>query len=114
MNSKKNLSHYWLPVAIAAVYLFLYIPIIVLILFSFNASDTAYAWTGLSLRWYKELFLSTEIWYSTINSLIVAFSSVVLSVIMGTLLVYGSQKYIERIMELFYGSVLFPEIIIAV
>ena len=113
-NSKKNASRYWLPLLVTSVYIFLYVPIIVLILFSFNESESAYAWTGMSLRWYKALFSSIEIWHAMMTSLLVACTSAFLSVTMGTLLVYGAQQYIKRVIALFYGSVLFPEIVIAV
>lgn len=113
MNSPYRVR-YGLPLLVGAVYLFLYIPIIVLVLFSFNASGLLYTWSGFSLHWYRLLFSNTEIWYVFRNSLIVAFSSAALSVILGTLLVYGAKRYIDRITMLFYGSVLFPEIVLAV
>jgi len=112
--SKSIFAHCTLPTLVILTYLFLYLPIIVLIIFSFNASDVMYVWSGFSLHWYFHLLHSSEIRHVIFNSLIVAFSSVILSVTMGTLLVYGAKKYIERLMIIFYGSMLFPEIVIAV
>ena len=34
---------------------FLYLPLIVVMLFSFNASNSAASFTGVSLRWYRRL-----------------------------------------------------------
>lgn len=110
----KVVGRYSLPMIVGGVYIFLYVPIIVLVLFSFNASDLLYTWSGFSLKWYKTLFFDHEIWHVCRNSLIVAFSAVGLSVSMGTMLVYGARRYIDRISVLFYGSILFPEIVLAV
>lgn len=113
-QQKKPVSFSALPLLVGALYLFLYLPIVILILFSFNASDALYTWSGFSLRWYRQLFSTTEIWGAFLNSLIVALSSVTLSISLGTLVVYGAHKYIKRIMGLFYGSILLPEIVLAV
>lgn len=103
-----------LPLFVASFFLFLYIPILVLIIYSFNASSMPYEWTGFSATWYKQLFASKEAWQALQNSLVVACSSVLLSVSMAVLLVYyGSEKY-GRLFPLFLGSLVVPEIVLAV
>lgn len=96
-------------------YLFLYVPIIVLVLFSFNSSSFAGQMSGWSLRWYYELFASAEIWHALKNSLVVACSAVVLSLMMGIALVVASSRtYFHKVAFLIYGSLAVPEIVMAV
>ena len=103
-----------LPLFVASFFLFLYIPILVLVVFSFNASSMPYEWTGFTTEWYRQLFASKEAWQALNNSLIVALTSVFLSVAMSVMLVYyGSEKY-SRYFPLFYGTLVVPEIVLAV
>jgi len=112
---RSSFSTYMIPVCVVLMYLFLYIPIITLIIFSFNDSSFTYAWKGFTLRWYKDLWHAAEVWDACKNSFIVAISSVILSLVMGTLLVfYGVHSYLSRSFILFYGSVAIPEIVLAV
>ena len=95
-------------------YLLLYTPIIILIVFSFSASSSGH-FTTWTLKWYRELFTSPEIWQALKNSLIVACSSVFLSLAMGTALVVASMRtYFNKVAFLFYGSLAVPEIVVAV
>ncbi len=113
--SKSWLYPYFFQFAVFGVYLFLYVPILVLILFSFNNNEFTYEWQGFTTRWYQELFQSVEIWDALKNSLVVAISSVVLSLVMGTLLVfYSSHTLFRRAFILFYGNLAVPEIVLAV
>ncbi len=103
------------PLWVLAFYLFLYVPIIILVIFSFNTSSFAGQMSGWSLRWYYELFASVEIWHALKNSLVVAFSAVFLSLVMGIALVVASARtYFHKVAFLFYGSLAVPEIVIAV
>lgn len=100
---------------VIASYLFLYIPIAVLIVFSFNSSPFPDHWISFTLKWYKELFNSTEIWIVFKNSLIVAFTSVFLSLIMGvTFIFYSARTKINRLLPVFYANLMMPEIVLAV
>lgn len=65
------------------VLLFNYLPIIVVVVYSFNASKYS-NWAGFSLQWYEKLFLNSQILRSLNNSLILAFSSCGLSILIGT------------------------------
>lgn len=104
----------FLPFFVACFFLFLYIPIIVLVVFSFNASTMPYQWSGFTTDWYRQLFASKEAWHALNNSLVVAVASVSLSVTMAVLLVYyGSGKF-SRFFVLFYGTLVVPEIVLAV
>lgn len=65
------------------VLLFNYLPIIVVVFYSFNASKYS-NWAGFSLQWYEKLFRNSQILRSLNNSLILAFSSCGLSILIGT------------------------------
>lgn len=65
------------------VLLFNYLPIIVVVVYSFNASKYS-NWVGFSLQWYEKLFRNSQILRSLNNSLILAFSSCGLSILIGT------------------------------
>ncbi len=113
MKALRTLAAHGLPVFVFFAYLFMYIPIIVLIVFSFNNGQ--YQWQGFSLRWYRELFVSVEIVEALKNSLIVAFSSVGLSVLMGLFFVfYGASSFLRNCLFFFYGSLAAPEVVLAV
>lgn len=66
-------------------FLFLYLPIVTLIVFSFNESKLVTIWSGFSVKWYFELFSDRQMIDAVLNSLIIAFSSASMSVIIGTL-----------------------------
>ena len=111
----RTFSSYMLPIAVAAFYLFLYIPIFVLVLFSFNNNAFTQSWLGFTTHWYADLFASTEVWYALKNSLLVAISSVILSLTLGSVLIFfGSRASVKRLLLLFYGSLAMPEIVLAV
>lgn len=65
------------------VLLFNYLPIIVVVVYSFNASKYS-NWAGFSLQWYEKLFRNSQILRSLNNSLILAFFSCGLSILIGT------------------------------
>jgi len=81
------------PVMFTAVMLFFYLPLAVLIVFSFNQSKTM-LWSGFSLTWYRELFFNSRtLWGAFSNSCIVAFTSALLSTVIGTLGAIGIIWY---------------------
>jgi spermidine/putrescine transport system permease protein len=115
MAQRYVVGSYSVPVIVALLFCFLYVPIAVLIIFSFNDSTFPYIWKGFTLKWYQELWSSVEVWEAVRNSLIVAFSSVFLSLCMGVLTVlYGTHTRIARFFVIFYGSIAIPEIVLAV
>jgi spermidine/putrescine transport system permease protein len=116
MIRERNLFFsYLIPILASAVYLFLYVPIVILIIFSFNKSDLPFVWQGFSLQWYYELWRSDAIFNALLNSLIVASSSVILSLILGLLFVfYGFHSFLSRFSVMFYASLAIPEIVLAV
>ncbi|MCQ2592113.1 MAG: ABC transporter permease [Treponema sp.] len=97
---------------------FLYIPLFVIIFYSFNKSEGSH-FTGLSFRWYEELFLhSGNLWMSLLYSAIVALSSAFIATILGSLAAIGiswykffGKGYIQSISFL---PMILPEVIMGV
>ncbi|MFN3335498.1 MAG: ABC transporter permease [Caldilinea sp.] len=90
----------WLALTAFLVYFFLYAPIIVLIIFSFNASRTNIVFEGVvnqgpcgPFYWYCELFKNRNVIEATRNTLIIAFTSTVVSTIIGTMAALALQRY---------------------
>lgn len=111
----RSFSSYMLPIAVATFYLFLYLPMFVLVIFSFNNNAFTYNWLGFTTDWYTALFSSTEVWHALKNSLLIAWSSVFLSLTIGSMLIFfGSRDVVRRLLLLFYGSLAMPEIVLAV
>ncbi len=77
---------------LAIVFAILYIPILTLVLFSFNDGASTANFTGISLKWYKELFSSAETFEALRNTLILAVLSSVISTIIGTAAAEGIYK----------------------
>jgi len=74
----------WLPIHALLVFGFLYLPIVTLIVYSFNGQGVGgFPPRNLTLDWYRQLFADDAIWTSVVNSLIVAFSAVAISLTFG-------------------------------
>ncbi|MBC6473010.1 MAG: ABC transporter permease [Hormoscilla sp. GM102CHS1] len=61
--------------------------------YSFNKSAYSASLSGFTLEWYLKLFNDGRIFTSLQNSLIVAFSAVGISAVLGTLMAMGLSKY---------------------
>lgn len=81
------------------VFALLYAPIVVLIVFSFNDGGTLSEFTGISLKWYGELFRDHEALTALKNSLILAVSSSVIATVIATFAALGlhhmRNKYVK-------------------
>jgi spermidine/putrescine transport system permease protein len=73
-----------LAIYAALVFAFLYLPIVVLIVYSFNGQGVGgFPPRDLTLNWYRILFQDDAIWASVLNSLTVAFASVLIALALG-------------------------------
>ncbi|MFP3427971.1 spermidine/putrescine ABC transporter permease PotC, partial [Pseudoalteromonas sp. SIMBA_162] len=72
------------------------LPLIVVMLFSFNASNSAASFTGVSLRWYRRLLGNDAILSALGNSLLLAVVSSLLALMIGTLIGYGMYRHRHR------------------
>jgi len=97
-------------------YLFLYVPLFVLVVFSFNKDPFPAPWSSFTLDWYRELWVSTELWDAFKTSCIIALSATFLSVLMGVMLVFFLMKSVrvQRILGIFYANLVVPEVVLAV
>jgi spermidine/putrescine transport system permease protein len=97
--------------------IFLFLPLIVLVIYSFNAS-TSMNWTGFSLRWYRMLLESRELWRAFRNSLIIAATSAVSATIIGTIGAIGVSWYKFKlrgyVQTISFLPMILPEIIVGV
>ncbi|MBT3828074.1 ABC transporter permease [bacterium] len=114
-DSSGGLRRFLLPLMTLFVYAFLYIPIAILIVFSFNDAVFPVHWNSFTLKWYKQLLHSPEIIQAWINSLIIAASSVSLSILMGLGLIYMSLFVpVRAVVRMSYLILVAPEIVLAV
>lgn len=73
-------------------FIFLFAPIVIMLVFSFNDAKSLSVFSGFSLKWYRELFRDEQTLTSVKNTLILAFSSSVISTVMGTAAAVGIDK----------------------
>ena len=74
----------WLPWHAIVVFGFLYLPIVTLIVYSFNGAGVGgFPPRDLTLNWYRLLFADEAIWTSVLNSLLVAFAAMAISLTFG-------------------------------
>ena len=90
----------WLTFSAVLVYIFLYAPIVVLVLFSFNSSKTNIMFEGFVNKgpcgpfyWYCQLFQNEDAMDATRNTLVIAFTSTIISTIIGTMAALALQRY---------------------
>ena len=70
----------------------MYLPIVVVMVYSFNESKLSSVWSGLSLKWYDDLFRDRDIASALINSLILGVLSSLAAAVIGTLGAIGHQR----------------------
>lgn len=82
---KKVLSNIY----IALIMLFLYAPMAVMVVMSFNGTSSTSVLSGFSLKWYGELFNDRITLQALSNTLVLAITSSILALIIGTLAAVG-------------------------
>ncbi len=102
----------------AAILVFFYLPILVLVVNSFNTSRFGGSWEGFSLVWYSRLLNHREIWHALTNSLVIAVSSSIVSVLLGTTAALALHRYATRLQKahymLIYTPLIMPEILMGI
>jgi spermidine/putrescine transport system permease protein len=90
------------------------VPLIVLGVFSFNASRIA-NWTGFTWEWYRQVFGDVLLWEGTVNSLVIAGATTVISTVLGTLGAYSLWKAKAPVLtSSLYLSLVTPEVLTGV
>ncbi|WP_420443810.1 ABC transporter permease [Candidatus Poriferisodalis sp.] len=93
------------------VFTFLYVPIAVLVVFSFNDSERVNVWQGLSARWYGEALGNTQVVGALRVSLVVAFTSTIVSTVLGTAVALALDRYRFKGRRALDGTVYLPIVI---
>jgi spermidine/putrescine transport system permease protein len=91
--------------------IFFYLPIVVLVITSFNASRFGTTWGGWSLQWYRRLVQEREILQALTNTLIIAVSATLVSVIIGTTAAFALHRYQSRLQKLHYTLIYTPLVV---
>ncbi len=128
----------WIVAATVLVFFFLYAPIVVLILFSFNASRISPLFTGVIMKfgpyqlvnenvvqspcgpfhWFCNLTQNTEVLSAARNTLIVAFTSTIVSTVIGTMAALALQRYDFRLRTFsqvsLYIPIVIPEVVMGI
>ena len=101
-----------------ALLVFFYAPILVLVLYSFNASRYGGSWTGWSLTWYRRLWEEREIWHALQNSLVIAITATIASMVLGTTAALALHRFHTRLQRvhyvLIYTPLVVPEILMGI
>ena len=101
---------------VAVITVITYIPILLTVIYSFNESKLSTVWTGLSLKWYKELFRDREIREALVNSLILAGLSCFFAVVIGTTGALGMHRKKSKVNDAVAAvsllPIMIPEIIL--
>jgi spermidine/putrescine transport system permease protein len=98
---------------------FLWAPLLLVFLFSLHSTGSlTFPFEGFSTRWYDEVFSSEEIRSAAENSLIVATSTALVTLVLGTLAAYGLTRSTSRLRAplslLFFLPVTLPGLFIGV
>ena len=103
---------------VGLVFFFLYLPIIILVIYSFNTSKMNIIFEGFTLDWYKNLFQNKELLEAFLNTMIIAVTSTVISVVIGVIGAVGIKKYNfpfkNLINALIYIPIVIPEIVLGI
>ncbi len=84
MSVRAHETSRWLPWHAVVVFGFLYLPIVTLIVYSFNGAGVGgFPPRHLTLDWYRMLFADDAIWASVLNSVVVAFAAMAVSLAFG-------------------------------
>lgn len=90
---------------------FFYAPIITLIAYSFNDSRRNIVWRGFTFKYYEKAFNNLGLIEAFSNSLLVAFVSTVISLVIGFFAAYGLWRFNFRLRSLYEGTLSLPIVI---
>ena len=99
-----------LPMVVTILVLvFFYLPIVILVANSFNSSRFGGSWESTSLRWYIQLFNEPSIWQALSNTLVIAGTATLASMILGTSAAFALHRFAgTRIQKLHYTVIYTP------
>jgi len=86
----------WLRVYVGVFFVFLFAPILLVVVFSFNSQRSLQNFEGVSLQWYRAFLENESLRGSLIASLEIAFVTMVVGTVLGTLLAFGLVRARSR------------------
>ena len=86
----------WLRVYVGIFFVFLFAPIVLVVVFSFNSQRSLQRLDGLSLEWYRAFFENESLRGSLVASLEIAFVTMIVGTVLGTLLAFGLVRSRSR------------------
>lgn len=103
---------------VVLVYLFMFMPVVAVVLLSFGRSVSMLSFSGLTLRWYRELLAHTEVLEALWFSVRLGLASAALALVIGTMAAFGIVRLRFRgravLQGLLFSPLIVPEIILAV
>jgi len=93
------------------VLLFFYLPILILVINSFNTSRFGGEWGGFTFDWYVRLFHDRPIWMALRNTLIIAVTSTLTSMVLGTLAAFALHRFNSRLQRVHYTLIYTPLVV---
>ncbi len=107
-----------LPAYALLAYVFLFAPIVVVVIFSFNAGQHVSSFEGFSFRWYETAWTDPFYLAALRNSLQIAVSAGILSMLIGTAAALGERnlgRRSQRVLEILtYVAVIVPGIVLGI
>ena len=114
MNKGSKLKNF----IIILTFVFLFAPIFILVLYSFNSSKMNITFEHFTFYWYGELFKNSNLLEAFFNTIIIAFTSTIISTIIGTISAIGLYRYnfpFKKIINgLIYIPIVIPEIVLGI
>ena len=83
-------------VFLGLIYTILYAPLLVMVLFSFNSAKSTSVFEGFSLKWYKELFSSSQTIDALTNTLILATLSALIATVITIVAVRSHRRLVKE------------------
>ena len=112
------MKKWYSKIVIGFVFLFLYLPILVLIIYSFNDSKMNILFEGFTWKWYSVLMSNRTLLSAFQNTLVVAVSSTLVSVLVGTISAFGLSRFdfpLKKVInQLLYIPIVIPEIVLGI
>jgi len=93
------------------VLLFFYLPILILIINSFNSSRFGGSWEGFTLDWYVKLFNDAPVWMALRNTLLIAITATLSSMVLGTMAAFALHRYHSRLQRVHYTIIYTPLVV---
>jgi len=93
------------------VFVFLYVPIVAVVVYSFNASEVSYRFTGLTGRWYGELFGDERLLQTLRTSAVVGVLAALGATAIGFLTAFALVRLRVRGRAFFLGAIMIPLIV---